>query len=303
MSCGGDLAEIYLGNSVYDKIIKAYRGNTVIFERGGGLDPITQGLLDQATIDGFTPFSSSVQDAADTLFKTLRTAGIIDILDLFYVMATDGDSDFGSYNVLDPGGTFDLTQIDSPIFTSLQGFERSGTTSILDTNWIASSHATNYQLNSAHTSVYVRSNAAFIGGSELGVVGDNNGTITTSTSTFFDPDANTLRINSSNVARRTSTVRTVGEWIVNRNGAASADLTLNLNGVSTATIERGGSPISTFVPDVYSLYLLGLNNKGVLNGSTPSQISIVTVGGDMTGLETDLYNAIQTYMTTLGTEV
>lgn len=125
------------------------RANIGIFNQGGvSFDADYQSVLDYANTQGYTLPSASQQTLQNQLILDLKTAGVWSKLDIFYVFATDGDSDFASINWKDPNN-YKVTQVNSPTFTPNEGFESDGTSAYLDTNWNLSTDTVNYQQDDA----------------------------------------------------------------------------------------------------------------------------------------------------------
>lgn len=116
---------------------------------GGGesFDTDYQAVLDRASSLGYTAPSSGQQTLQNTLVTDLKTAGVWDKLDLFYVFATDGDSDYATLNWKAPS-SFQLTKTNSPTFTTNEGFAQSGT-AYLDTGYNLLTDGTNYTQDDA----------------------------------------------------------------------------------------------------------------------------------------------------------
>ena len=189
-----DLDEVYKGGSVANNVTRVYKGGDLIFERGVGpvLDPATQALIDQAAIDGYTAASGAVLTALDTFIKQLKADGIWALLDVIWLPATNGDSDFAIYNLKDPT-IFQLTKVNSPTFTSLEGFTGDGATSYLNTLFNLSTDSANYVLNSASIGVYQRLNPA-VTAATWGCRDASNGTL----SFYNRPSGNNfIEINNS----------------------------------------------------------------------------------------------------------
>jgi len=127
----------------------------VLAEYTGDLDASTSALLDQATTDGYTAASGTCLTALDTFISTLKSDGIWTLLDALWLPATNGDSDFACYNLKDPS-TFKLTKVNSPVFTSLEGFTGDIVSAYLNTNWSPTTNGVNYQFNNASITVYAR---------------------------------------------------------------------------------------------------------------------------------------------------
>jgi hypothetical protein len=112
-----------------------------------------QAVLDRSTALGYTAPSASQQTLQNTLVTDLKTAGVWDKLDLFYVFATDGDSDYATLNWKAPS-SHQVTKVSSPTFTADSGFSGDGSTAYLDTNFSIANDATNYTQNNASTFTY-----------------------------------------------------------------------------------------------------------------------------------------------------
>ena len=67
-----------------------------------GVDADYQAVLDEATLLGYTLPSSGQQTIQNQFVLDLKSAGIWSQLDLLYVMATDGDSNYSLLNWVSP---------------------------------------------------------------------------------------------------------------------------------------------------------------------------------------------------------
>ena len=122
-----------------------------------------QAILDRSTALGYTAPSAAQQTLQNTLVTDLKTAGVWSKLDLFYVFATDGDSDYATLNWKAPS-SFQLTKTNSPTFTANQGFAQSGT-AYLDSGFVLETDATNYTRDDA---------GVFVGFPTLGSANQSN---------------------------------------------------------------------------------------------------------------------------------
>ena len=84
-------------------------------------DPDYDALKVYAAAQGYSLPSAGQQILQENLVKDLKTAGVWDKLDVFYVFATDGDSDYATLNYASPSN-FQLLKVNSPTFTTNQGF-------------------------------------------------------------------------------------------------------------------------------------------------------------------------------------
>jgi hypothetical protein len=111
-----------------------------------GLDADYQAVLDYGTAQGYTLPSASQQVLQNQLVVDLKAAGVWSKLDTFAVFATDGDSDFA---LIDWIRLTDYTAVNSPTFTTNEGFQGNGTSSYINTNYNPSTSGVNYTLNDA----------------------------------------------------------------------------------------------------------------------------------------------------------
>lgn len=110
-----------------------------------GLDADYQAVLDYATTQGYTLPSSSQQLIQNQLLLDLKSAGIWSYLDSFTMFATDGDSDFA---LIDWINLNNLTAVNSPTFTTNQGFYGDGASAYLLSS-LDLSNLSNYAQNDA----------------------------------------------------------------------------------------------------------------------------------------------------------
>ena len=131
---------------------------------GGAFDADYQAVLDYATTQGYTLPSTSQQELQNQLVVDLKNGGYWDGLDSFSMFATDGNSDFA---LIDWIRLTDYTAVNSPTFTTNQGFLGNGTSSYLDTNFVPATDGNNFTLNDAGITFYMYqlgANAAYVVG-------------------------------------------------------------------------------------------------------------------------------------------
>jgi hypothetical protein len=138
-----------------NQVQKVYLGMNEVW---ANTDPDYQAILDYATTQGYTLPSAGQQALQNQLVVDLKTAGVWSDLDLFYVFATDGDSDFATINWKDVNN-FQCTKVNSPNFTTNVGFNSNGTSSYLNTNFNVNSDSINFQLLSNSLHYYIVNNA------------------------------------------------------------------------------------------------------------------------------------------------
>ena len=146
-------------------------GNNLIhnnrIKRGGVVyDAAYQAVLDYATTQGYALPSDEQKLLQNQLLIDLKSAGIWNKLDTFANFATDGSSNFA---LIDWKRLSLLTAVNSPTFTTNEGFTGNGTSSYINTNFNPSIGTNNYKLNNASRYIYTLNVVALFDGVELDV--------------------------------------------------------------------------------------------------------------------------------------
>ena len=279
-----NIVEIYRGANVAENVSRIYRGSTLQFERQSN-DPAVQALLDQAVIDGFTAASGDALDALNDFVIELKAQGIWTLLDVLWLPATNGDSDFACYNLKDPT-QFNLTKVNSPAFTSLEGFTGDGVSAYLDTNFSPSNNSIVASQNSQSFGIYTRSQTT------SGNQGGGNIRINRSSSSFV-----AYRIGDTTNTSDSMTDAIEGLVVTNRPDSSTKEV--YKNGVLEDSVS-----VNSVSHESLELAILALRN-GVssLTQYQDSQVSFTFYGADVSSKSSEFYTAIQTYMTAIGKEV
>jgi hypothetical protein len=134
-----------------------------------GFEAEYQAILARATTLGYTLPSAGQQAKQNALISTLKSAGIWNKTDVFYMFANDGSKEFATLNWINPSA-HQCTLINSPTFTSNDGFTGNGTSSFINTNFNPASSGVNYTLNDASIFTYNKTYVlnAFISGVDTG---------------------------------------------------------------------------------------------------------------------------------------
>jgi hypothetical protein len=119
---------------------------------GSSYDADYQAILDYATTQSYTLPSDSQKLLQNQLVIDLKDAGVWSKLDTFANFATDGSSDFA---LIDWKRLTQYTAVNSPSFTTNQGFKGNGTSSYIDTNFNAFLNGVNYQQDNASRGLYM----------------------------------------------------------------------------------------------------------------------------------------------------
>jgi hypothetical protein len=233
--------------------------------------------------------SAGRKTLVDNLITSLKGASVWTKLDRLWLLAAENSQSA----LRDIAAAAAATATSSPTFTTDRGYAGNGSSSYIKTGFIPSSAGGNYTQNSASYGFWNRTSTTPAGGaSPMGVIATQNAYLLPNggASTLF------ARINAGFDASLGSTPGTYnGFWSHTRTAAAA--LAVYLNGVSTFT----GTSSSTGLP-TEEFYVCCVN----AGSATPSsfvtlQFAAVFIGGGLTAQNnTDLYNALQTYMTAVG---
>ena len=236
-------------------------------------------VLARGTALGYTLPSASVQAKQDTFLSALKSAGVWDKLDVFYCFAQDGSKEFATINWKSPSVN-QCTLINSPTWTSNQGFTGNGTSSYIDTNY-QSIGAGNYTLNNASRYAYVRT---LVANRVIdGVDGSTANSMTTFESAF-------QRINQS------------GSNI-------SASFNYGSSGAGMKSIHRTSSTAVTCYNDTTASSGLTATSTGLVTSNQvilrsassygSHQISMYAMGASMISENSSFVSAFATYLTSL----
>lgn len=108
----------------------------------------------------------------NTLIVSLKTAGVWDLLDVFYILAAH-DAQAARLNW--KAASLNLTAVNTPTFTTDRGYAGDGSTSYLDTGYNPASASVGMALNDAHIGVYARNNTTDADFDMQGTLGTNLG--------------------------------------------------------------------------------------------------------------------------------
>jgi hypothetical protein len=242
-----------------------------------------QAVLTYATTQGYTLPSFGQRLLQNQLVIDLKAAGIWNKLDSFGVFATNGSSDFA---LIDWKRLSLLTAVNSPSFTTNEGFNSNGTSSYINSNYNPFIDGINYTQNSASLGVYLLSNPSgnfvYTGGysdpSILTVLNPNRG-------------APLGRINDTAAFPTTGLAAT---GLISQNRPNSTTRNIYGNG----TLHQSGASVSTGVPNA-NYYILALNDNGPASLFTTEKVSMHYCASDLTPNQTDFATAMNTYINSL----
>ena len=248
-----------------------------------------QAVLDRATTLGYTQPSTAQKKKQNTLIQDLKDAGIWDLLDVFYVFATDGSSDFATLNWKSPSAN-QATKVNSPTFTSNLGFTGNGTSSYLNTNWEPSTQGVNYTVNEASCFTYLGLDLAV---SSTVSYGSNIGTPTRTITQTTRVPGDTLNF-LLNTGAFTSITNSNAIGFYHNKRTTSTAVQLFKNGASVASQSQAASGIPPL-----NIFLLARNNNGTAGNFDANRMSVFGAGSSLDTKESDLYTAWNTYFTSL----
>jgi hypothetical protein len=238
-------------------------------------------LLSQATTDGYTAASGTTLKALDTYVKGLKNADIWDKLDVLYVFATNGDSDFATYNLKDPTA-FQATKVNSPTFTTDEGFTGDGVSAYLDTNFNLATDGVNYSQNSASLGAYSRNILSS---------SDSDALIGASPSIIFNASIGRYQVAINGGSSLLQTIETEENGFIMGTRVSSSEIRVYNN-----SNELVNSSSTSQAPENLTLRVLS-RNVGL---ESDAQVSIVFAGGDLSAEASDFFDIIETYMDALG---
>jgi hypothetical protein len=254
-------------------------GIGLIGAAGGAFDADYQAVLTYATTQGYTLPSAGQRTLQNQLVVDLKAAGIWGKLDTFAVFATNGNSNFA---LIDWKRLTQYTAVNSPTFTTNDGFLGNGTSSYISSNFNPASSGVNYTLNNA--SIFIWNNTflsnAFITGVETGSfnclrmsVASGNQRINMGASSFFVPlvdfDLSTFKWRTLS---RTSATNVVA---------------------SKNTTQTTHTATSIGIDPQNQLVLRSVANYAAIN------VAVFGMGASLVSENTAFYNAINTYITSI----
>jgi hypothetical protein len=198
--------------------------------------------------------SSGQQALQNQLVVDLKDGGIWSKLDTFGVFATDGDSDFA---LIDWIRLTEYTAVNSPTFTTDEGFNSNGTSSYINSNYNISTNATNVLINSLTFGYWTNTGTNGSNGTFMGAISSTFGTqlipnLSTSARVFVGANSGLTTINNTGLSAFSDTNL----------------ISVSSNG-TTGTLKRNITSLGTFLvtPEIYNgnVFLLARNFNGSAN--------------------------------------
>jgi hypothetical protein len=250
-----------------------------------GFDSSYQAVLTYAsTLVGATIPTSAQQAVQNKLIVDLKAGGVWNKLDVFYVLATgtNGNNVFSTINWKNPNNF--LATLTNPLtFATNSGFTNTGTGSI-STNFTPSSQGSSYVRDEAGRFAWIHTAGTSI---------IDGGSVNAGNRMTFEGSPATQNINNGNSSNAVGVLSGSGLKSINRPASNQIRVYENTN------LSISGTTASTGTSTQVQLIFRSAGNYGTHTISIYGMgASLVTAGGDAT-LNTNLYNAINTYMTNL----
>jgi hypothetical protein len=239
----------------------------------GQFDADYQAVLDYATTQGYTLPSAGQQALQNQLVVDLKDAGVWSKLDTFAVFATDGNSDFA---LIDWKRLSQYTAVNSPTFTTNGGFEGNGTSSYIDTNFNPATSGVNYILNNS---------GRFFWYDLSGATQRLEGSGTQSANHSRNGTTSSININAGTSGLNSSVNFSEGFCSINRTSSTNVE-------IFNSTTQSSRTQTSVSVVS---------SNQTVLRNVTysDSRFRFYGMGASLVSENTDFYNAMNTYITSL----
>ena len=259
--------------------------NSFSIPSGTSFDSDYQVILDKAVSLGYTLPSSNTQTLQNTLLTSLKTDGVWDKLDIFYVFAVDNNaSEFATINWKNPNALLNTptqsTLINAPEFVNNGGFQGNGTSSYIDTNFNPATQGVQYTQNNASRYFFVHAIST--------TAGRFDGNSNTNRNTMVRGLTNAQRINAgTNTASiALDIVNAVTTKAIHRTSATDITAFNGLTGISA-------TQTSATMDSTNQLILKAGSQNG---GHT---CAAYAMGASLISENTDFVNAFDTYKSSL----
>jgi hypothetical protein len=259
--------------------------NSFSIPSGTSFDSDYQVILDKAVSLGYTLPSSNTQTLQNTLLTSLKTDGVWDKLDIFYVFAVDNNaSEFATINWKNPNALLNTptqsTLINAPEFVNNGGFQGNGTSSYIDTNFNPATQGVQYTQNNASRYFFVHAIST--------TAGRFDGNSNTNRNTMVRGLTNAQRINAgTNTASiALDFVNAVTTKAIHRTSATDITAFNGLTGISA-------TQTSATMDSTNQLILKAGSQNG---GHT---CAAYAMGASLISENTDFVNAFDTYKSSL----
>jgi hypothetical protein len=264
-------------------VLPSYRG---LGTSRAALDAAASGYSTEASqfFSRITDPGTTRKDAYAAIIDSLVSNGIWSKLDCLWITAADIA---GNAVVNLKSSSFTLTEVNSPGFTADQGYQASGTTQYLDTNFNSTTASSpNYIQDSAHFSVWNRLTAtdtlAIMGSKGDGSAGESQ------IYPKYTADGNFYgRVNDGAAgAFGSGHANASGHFLANRSSSSALQGYRNGSAIGSGVTQSSSPPLNL------NFWILRVLSQ---NASTAYQVAVASIGGSLTSTEAgNLYTALNT---------
>lgn len=250
-------------------------------------DAAVTALVTKATSLGYTLPSAEKLTTLSTFVSSLRSAGILALLDELKVYKYNDATlqNFSTLNIIDPN-TYKSAVVGVNMTYGNSGW-LGGASSALSTAFIPSG-GTNFTLNNASMGCYVY-NDALNGNPVMGTVGSAGATSRSYMYVRFTATSYNINLNSSATLSTGANASSIGLHSSNRVSSSTANYYID------GTLKESLGSVNTGALSDKATYVAGHNNNGAVAANTTQGVSMNYHGANLTGYMTALNNAWTTF--------
>lgn len=244
-------------------------------------DSSYQLILNEATALGYTLPSDAQKIIQNDLILELKSAGIWNKLDVLYIFANDGGSNFGTLNWIRPDIRRCLlyTSGSTLTFTTNQGFTGNGTSAYIDTTFNPFFDPNKYQVNNASRYIYL-----YTPQTPAPRPFDGNSSNSNTIGTYTSNDVNGINTNTPSTTFKYSATQEMKS--IHRTSSTSMTM---FNGTTIGS----GTSLSSTISNASQFILRAGGNYA------SHQVSMYAMGASLISENTNFVNAFNTYITSL----
>ncbi len=279
LTASGGTVSYVSGNTIH-----TFTSNSDFIINDNSIDP---DLVIWLSLLSVQPSAGWITNTSDYI-KNLKGAGIWNKLDRLWVFATE-QQEHARISIKNPYST-NISEIASPTWIANQGYNGNGSSSYLDTNYIASVDGVNYVTADASLGIYSRSNVSD-NTWDMGAytaAGNFAGLVITGFGAFYGP------INEDGGFNGPANASSLGLFSADRNGTQT-------NTYKNGSLQWNRTSTAKPVPSVE--FLIGALNQpsDIATAFSVRQYALSWIGGSID--HTVMYPIVQAYATSQGFQV
>lgn len=247
-----------------------------------------QNILDKWAADGIALPDSARKAKDNAYIISLKDLGLWTKKDIYYNLVAHNE-DAALYNWKNPTA-FKLSKVGGLTFAANQGFTPDGSTGYLNTGWDPGTNGINFLQDEAGFGGHINTNT------NVGVDFGSNAASFNNAAWFSSRNVSDQfgnRLNDASTFTQAGITTSVGFWHARRTSSTAREVFKN--GVSVKSTAVGASQTRSTV----DFYIGANNNNGAAASFSARQYSCFWAGASLSGLESALYTAWNTYFTSL----